>query len=178
MKKHPAILHYQELKRAKLRSETTCSDDEFERYFAMLAKYKRPSKASQLETIIVDYVTLLGHQASKITTSGTFVDNTKVVKDVLGHSRTVGSKKYIPGNSTKGVADIICTIYGLKADVEIKFSKGDKQRDTQKEYQTRVEKAGGTYVIIKSFESFYEWLNDFLELPQVKMMKEYYELNK
>jgi hypothetical protein len=145
------------------------------RYWPNALEMPKISKATHIEKCIKEFVEMLGHQCSKITTSGTFVKGTKTVgiTTSLGTTTSGGGGKYIPGGSTKGVADLIITVYGLKLDCEIKYSKGDKQRKTQAAYQTAVEKAGGFYMIATSFDDFYRQFHDFLELPQVKLMQEF-----
>ena len=145
------------------------------RYWPQALEMPKISKATHLEKCIKEFVEMLGHQCAKITTSGTFVKGEKVVgvSTSLGTTQSGGGGKYIPGGSTKGVADLILTVYGLKLDCEVKYSKGDKQRDTQVKYQTAVEKAGGFYMIVKNFDDFYRQFETFLELPQVKLMKEF-----
>lgn len=146
----------------------------FERGFRSLCDFPPQVKASSLERVIVDYLTWEGHQCSKITTSGRLKDTTDTFIDSIGRARIIGSKTFIPGTSTKGVADLVATIYGLKWDIEIKFSKGDRQRESQKGYQSMVEKAGGIYSIVKNWDDFLEQFAAFLELPQVQLMKQFY----
>ena len=146
----------------------------FERGFKESCKFPRISKATHLETAIKDFLTFEGHQASKITTSGQMRDNTETFTDAIGRTRVIGSKTWIRGNSTKGVADIIATIYGLKWDIEVKYSKSDRQRSTQALYEASVTKSGGVYSIVKTFEDFIQKYDEFLEQPQVKLMKDFY----
>ena len=175
------IEHYEQLsldtmaKEYPITAETTPA-----RYWDLKWKFPPQRKAGDLEKVIKKFTEMLGFQCSKITTSGTYVKGTKVigVSTSLGTTKSGDTGHYIPGGSTKGVADLVLTIYGLKLDCEIKFSKGDRQRKTQIAYQAMVEKAGGFYMIAHSFEDFYEQFYDFLELPQVRLMKEYFDNNK
>ena len=127
-----------------------------------------------LSQAIVDFLTYEGHQASKITTSGQMRDNTETFVDAIGRTRVIGSKTWIKGNSTKGVADVIATVYGLKWDIEVKYSKSDRQRKTQATYEASVSKAGGIYSIVKTFDDFMQKYDQFLDQPQVKLMKQFY----
>ena len=144
----------------------------FERGFRETCRFPRISGAPSLERAIVDYITYAGFQASKITTSGRFVKGKITFTDVIGRTRVIGNDKWIPGGSTKGVADIIATVYGLKIDIEVKYSKGDRQRETQKRYEEAVTKAGGFYIIVRSFEDFYNKWNDLMDHPKIQLLKE------
>ena len=146
----------------------------FERGFKETCSFPNISKATHLEKAIVDFLKFEGHQASKITTSGQMRDNTEKFVDSIGRTRVIGSKTWISGNSTKGVADVIATIYGLKWDIEVKYSKGDKQRNTQLKYEKSVDRAKGVYSIVKTFEDFIEKYDQFMDQPQVKLLKDFY----
>ena len=154
--------------------ESANNMESFERGFRSVAAFPVISKATHLERAITDFLTYEGHQASKITTTGQFRDNTQTFTDVIGRQRVIGSKTWIPGNSTKGVADVIATIYGLKWDIEVKYSKSDRQRATQVKYEASVAKAHGIYSVVKSWEDFITKYDEFMEQPQVKLMKEFY----
>ena len=93
-----------------------------------------------------------------------------MVTDVLGNQKKIGSGKYIKGSGTKGSADISSTIpiningkkIGVSVKWEVKIGK-DIQSDFQKEYQKNIEKAGGYYFIVKSFDDF---MDKYLELTK------------
>lgn len=118
--------------------------------------------ANGLEKCIVDFLNLSGHQAERIKNMGRMLDNTKVVKDVMGITRTIGSKQYIKGTGTNGTADISATIMGRSVKIEVKIGK-DKQSQAQIDYQESVTKAGGQYWIAKDFDSFYFHYETFLD---------------
>jgi hypothetical protein len=119
--------------------------------------------ANGLTKAIVDFLNLSGHQGERISSMGRMLDKTKIVKDVMGINRTIGSKQYIKGTSTNGTADISSTIqveiggryFGLSVKWEVKIGK-DRQSTDQKTYQANIEKSGGIYHIVKSFDDFYE----------------------
>jgi hypothetical protein len=90
------------------------------------------------------------------------VDNSKVVTDVLGNQKKIGSGKYIKGSGTKGSADISATIKGKSIKIEVKIGK-DKQSESQIEYQKAIERAGGIYFIAKDFTSFYHFYSTLVE---------------
>ena len=147
----------------------------FERGFRSLASFPKINGAPSLERAITDYLKFIGHQCSKITTSGRYVAGKKLigVNSVLGMTKSLDTGMYIPGGATKGVADLLAIIYGLSFSIEIKYSKGDKQRETQQKYQSAVEKAGGYYMITKTFPEFMLQLEEILQLPQVILMRDF-----
>ena len=112
--------------------------------------------ANSLTKSIIRFIQLNGYQAERISTSGRWVDNSKVVTDVLGNQKKIGSGKYIKGSGTKGSADISATIKGKSIKIEVKIGK-DRQSESQIEYQKAIERAGGIYFIAKDFTSFYEF---------------------
>lgn len=118
--------------------------------------------ANGLEKCITDFLNLSGHQAERIKNMGRMLDNTKVVKDVMGISRTIGSKQYIKGTGTNGTADISATIMGRSVKIEVKIGK-DRQSQDQIDYQESVTKAGGQYWIAKDFDSFYFLYESFID---------------
>jgi len=128
--------------------------------------------ANALTKCVIEYIKLKGYQAERISTTGRFIKNEKVVSDVLGRNRVIGNNKYIPGTGTKGSADIpgtgtkgsadiSATIYGRSVKIEIKYGK-DRQSEYQKSYQADVERAGGIYLIVRTFQDFFNWYQDFI----------------
>jgi hypothetical protein len=69
--------------------------------------------------------------------------------------------KWTKGTGTKGSADISATINGRSVKIEIKYGK-DRQSEAQIRYQEMIEKAGGTYLIVKSFDDFIQWFDLFI----------------
>ncbi len=111
--------------------------------------------ANGLTRCVIDFLNLKGHFAERINTMGRIIDNRKQVTDVIGRTKTIGSTKYIPTTGTKGSSDISATINGKSVKIEVKIGK-DRQSHPQKEYQQRTERAGGVYLVVKSFEDFYQ----------------------
>ena len=94
---------------------------------------------NSLTRLVIDFISLSGYQAERISNSGRYIDNKKSFTDVVGLRRTVGSGKFIPGQGTPGTADISSTIMGRSVKIEIKFGK-DRQSAQQKAYQLSVGK--------------------------------------
>ncbi len=115
--------------------------------------------ANSLTRCVIDFIRFKGGQAERISNTGRVIDNRKSFTDVIGRTRTIGQTKYIPGTGTNGTADISATIGGKSVKIEIKIGS-DRQSEAQKQYQQDVEKAGGIYVIVKSFQEFFEWFNE------------------
>lgn len=120
----------------------------------------KESGANDLTRLVIDFLTYNNCQAERISSQGQYRDNRKVVTDVIGRQRTIGSGQWTPGTSTKGTADISATIRGRSVKIEIKWG-ADRQSDAQKEYQLSIEKALGIYIIVKTFDDFIIWFDNF-----------------
>lgn len=126
--------------------------------------YKKSDNSTNgLTSCVIDFINYSGYQAERINTTGRMLNNKKVITDVVGFKREIGSDKWIPGTGTKGSADISSTIKGRSVKIEIKFEK-DRQSDAQKDYQKAIENAGGIYIIVRTFDDFIEWYDNFLKI--------------
>jgi len=114
--------------------------------------------ANGLTKCVIDFLNFSGHQAERVSSSGRYLDNSKVITDTLGFKRRIGSGKWIPGSMQKGSADISATINGRSVKIEIKMQ--DKQSEAQRKYQEQVELAGGKYWLVRSFDQFLTYYND------------------
>lgn len=122
--------------------------------------FKQSSTTNGLTKCIIAYIRLNGWQAERINTTGRMLDNTKIVEDVCGIQRQIGSKKYIPGTGTKGSADISATISGKSVKIEIKNEKTkDRQSEYQRSYQSVIDLSGGVYFIATNLEMFISWFD-------------------
>lgn len=117
--------------------------------------------ANGLTRMIIRYLQLQGWQAERVSVQGRLVDNRKEVTNVLGHRKVIGSAYYLPTNMRKGSADISATILGQSVKIEVKIGK-DKQSHEQIMYQQEVQRAGGTYLIARDFETFVTWYREFV----------------
>lgn len=59
---------------------------------------------------------------------------------------------------TPGAPDIVMVISGRYIGVEVKDIKG-RQNENQKDFQQRLENAGGEYIIVKSIDDLINYLN-------------------
>lgn len=64
---------------------------------------------------------------------------------------------------TIGMPDILCVIRGHLIGLEVKSAIG-KQRPEQKEWQEKLEKAGGTYAVVRSLEDAEKIIKPFIAL--------------
>ena len=138
-----------------------CSESRMPPEYIVRTKFTDKT-ANSLTKAIVKWINLNGYQAERISTSGRWVDNSKVVTDVLGNQKKIGSGKYIKGSGTKGSADISATIKGKSIKIEVKIGK-DRQSESQIEYQKAIERAGGIYFIAKDFTSFYHFYSTLVK---------------
>lgn len=121
----------------------------------------KDNTSNGLTKCVIDFITIKGFHAERINSTGAIKDSRKTSKDVLGNIRTIGSVEWIKSTTQKGTSDISATIQGrsVKIEIKCKATGDDIQSEAQKEYQRQIENAGGTYIIIKTFEEFYNWWN-------------------
>jgi hypothetical protein len=123
--------------------------------------------ANGLTKCIIEYINLIGGQAERISSTGRYIDKRKTYVDVIGFTRQIGSGEWIKGSGTKGTADISATYNGRSIKIEVKIGK-DRMSEAQHLYRESIEKAGGVYIIAKTFEQFY---NDFSSLFSTDLSK-------
>lgn len=165
-------------KENKKRIEELYIEDANKKYPSFPKSYIPPPKysdkgANALTKCVIDWIRFSGGQAERISTTGRPIDNTKVVTDVIGRQRTVGSVDWIKGTGTKGSADISATIkpkqqegnlhsqFAASVKIEIKYGK-DRQSKEQKKYEESINAAGGIYLIVRNFDEFVAWHDDFI----------------
>ena len=117
----------------------------------------KDTSANSLTKCIIFYINALGGQAERISSQGQYREGKKIQ---VGEGFKQLKGKWTPGQSTKGTADISATIRGRSVKIEVKFGS-DRQSDAQKQYQEAIEKAGGTYIIAKTFDDFVFWYEKF-----------------
>jgi hypothetical protein len=109
---------------------------------------------------IVNYLNARGHYAFRVNSTGIWDPVKKVFRR--------------PVKGSRGVADVICCLHyvkemptpsgytkfntGLFLAIEIKNERTrDKKRAEQIEFSEKIAKAGGVYIITKSYFSFVDW---------------------
>jgi hypothetical protein len=118
--------------------------------------------ANGLTKCIIDFLNNSGWQAERISNTGRFIAEKKMIgtTSVFGTTKSsVG--KYIKGTGTNGTADISATIKGRSVKVEVKIGK-DIQSSDQLKYQNNITQAGGVYLIAKNMDSFLDWYDNFI----------------
>ena len=135
-----------------------CSRTKLPPDYVVRTKYN-DSTANGLTKCVIDYINLSGGQAERISNTGRYIDESRIVTDVLGNRKKIGTGKYIKGTGTNGTADISATFKGKSIKIEIKMK--DKQSEVQKEYQQSIERAGGIYFICHNFDEFLDKFNTF-----------------
>ena len=138
-------------------------------------KYKRSHSAASCERMVVEFLNLKGHSAQKVSTQGTHRKGTDYA--TLG-GIIRGKSVYTKGGGTVGASDITSSIFGVKCDFELKYSKGDRQSVKQKQFQERLEGSGGLYFIFVDENHFYEIYQDLMQHELIKLNKQYHENNK
>jgi hypothetical protein len=102
---------------------------------------------NSLTRCIMAFMKLKNHYIVRINTQG----------QVRGNIRTYSTTQ-------KGTSDLHGIINSIHISIELKM-KGDTQSKDQEETQRQVEKAGGIYLLIRSFEQFYKFYQEFNNLP-------------
>ena len=128
--------------------------------YARCIKSYNDRTANSLTRCVIDFLRFSGFQAERINCTGKMIDNTEIMTDVLGDRRSIGSVKWLPSSGQKGTADISATIRGKSVKIEVKMK--DKQSEAQKKYQSDIERAGGHYWLIRSFDEFLSFYNELL----------------
>lgn len=107
--------------------------------------------ANGLTKAIISFVNWNGYRATRISSSGRVVDHATAA---VGGG-TINVKKFIPGTTRKGTADVSATIAGRACMFEVKVGK-DRPSDYQLKEQFMERNAGGVYEFIHSMDEFVE----------------------
>lgn len=115
--------------------------------------YKNSDNSTNgLTKCVIDFINMSGGFAERINTTGRYIGGS-IIEGANGRIQTQG--KWIKGTGTKGSADISAVIQGRTVKIEIKFGK-DRQSEYQREYQANIERSGGLYWIVRTFDDFIE----------------------
>lgn len=128
------------------------------------------SNSRKLENCIINFLTYNGHHAVRQHTTGTMIDKREIVTDVLGRKRQIGSIQWGASRDEVGRADIIAKIMvnfkgrliPVSVEIEVKFGN-DYQSERQKDFQQKLENMGGVYTIVKDFDGFLIWHDNFIK---------------
>jgi hypothetical protein len=113
-------------------------------------KYPKVATANGITQMICNFLMWHEHRATRINSTGRLIDGLE--KQPSGAILT--TKKWIPGSTRKGTADISATIRGRSVMIEIKIGK-DRASPYQIAEQERERKAGGCYEFISTPEQFF-----------------------
>jgi hypothetical protein len=128
---------------------------------AYMIPYKpKPNSTNGLTRCVDDLINLSGYFCERTGNEGRVIDSRNTYTDVVGFKKTIGSITRIKGQGTNGTSDLKAVIKGQMIAIEIKFGK-DRQSEAQKDYQEKIEKSGGIYLIVKDLDVFYDWMLDF-----------------
>jgi len=117
-------------------------------------KFKE-TKANDVEKAIEKFASIVGFLAERTKTQGRLMSAT--YKDTAMGRLQTSKEKFVTSTSRKGSSDMKLLIPNIGyIACEIKFGK-DTQKIDQKKYQSDVEKNGGIYLIVKTFEEFVIW---------------------
>lgn len=117
--------------------------------------------ANGLAICILDFLKFSGSQCERIAVTGRYLDQSKVVTDVIGNKKRIGSGKWIKSSMQPGTADLSATILGKSIKIEVKIK--DKQSPAQKKYQEQIESAGGEYWLCHSMDEFLSFYNKLIK---------------
>jgi hypothetical protein len=127
---------------------------------SFISKYEDRT-ANGITKCVISFLKLRDWQVERINSMGRYIQP-KTFTDVVGFNHIISKGKWIKSTGTVGTADISATIWGRSIKIEVKAG-ADHQSQAQKEYQRDIEKAGGIYIIIRSFADFLNWYKDFEE---------------
>jgi hypothetical protein len=148
------------LKRMKLESIKEKSPGFFQLSggFDMKVNPYNDTTTNGLTKAVLDWLKFSGCYANRISIQGT----ARIEKVPLANGRVLEKVRYTPSMSNKGTADIDAIVNGRPVKIEIKCKETkDRQRDDQKKEQARIEKAGGTYLVVGTMVQFLEWFYEF-----------------
>ncbi len=107
-------------------------------------KARIPAKYSDkttngLTTCVTEFLRLKGAYVARVNTTG-----------------IIRKGKFTKGGGTVGASDLNAIINGRSVQIEIKAGK-DKLSEAQIKQGEKIKAAGGVYLVVKDFESFYQW---------------------
>lgn len=120
----------------------------------IVANKFKEKNANDIEKAIEKFASLVGFLAERTKTQGRLMQ-ASYKQTAMGRVQT-SKEKFVPSTSRKGSSDIKIILAGQFIACEIKFGN-DRQRTDQKKYQEDVERNGGIYLIVKTFEDFLIW---------------------
>ncbi|QMW02475.1 hypothetical protein [Spirosoma foliorum] len=68
--------------------------------------------------------------------------------------------RFTRSTTTKGTADLHAVVEGRHVSIEIKWGK-DKLSAAQQKTADQVNAAGGLYLVVKDYDTFWSWFNEY-----------------
>ena len=125
------------------------------------------TKANGLTTLVINYLNWTGNFAERTNNMGTPIKKKipkfNIISGKLEHID--GGLEWRKGNGTKGTSDIKGHIktakspYPIPIYIEVKIGK-DKQSEEQKTYEQKVTQTGAFYIIVRTPEDFFKFLEN------------------
>ena len=108
--------------------------------------------ANDLKKAIIAYAKIKDFFAERQSSEGRYRPG-KEVTNVMGQKKQLPGQ-WLPGQG-KGKADIKALIKGRLIEIEVKHGR-DKLRPEQIEYKQQIERSGGVYLVVKTWDDFYQ----------------------
>lgn len=123
----------------------------------IITTYPDCRTSNGLTNFVIKFLKWNAHYANRINVMGRMVDGVEKTES----GALIGTKKFIKSTTRKGTADINAIINGRPVSIEIKVGK-DKMSSDQIKEKLLIEKAGGTYIVVKTPEDFILWYDQFM----------------
>lgn len=108
--------------------------------------------ANDLTKAIIAYAKIKDFFAERQSSEGRYRPG-KEVTNVMGQKKQLPGQ-WLPGQGN-GKADIKALIKGRLIEIEVKHGR-DKLRPEQIEYKQQIERSGGVYLVVKTWDDFYQ----------------------
>lgn len=108
------------------------------------------NSANELTKAIIAYANLKDWFAERQSSEGRYRPG-KEYENVIG-KKVQMKGTWLPGQG-KGKADIKAVIKGRSIEIEVKHG-ADRLRPEQIEYKAKIERAGGVYLVVKTWQDF------------------------
>jgi hypothetical protein len=149
----------------EIKCPTVCADGHYS-----LPKMPDVKKSNGLTMFIINYLNWSGHHGERTNTMGRPIQKYAPKMNIFsGKIEQVESGiEWQKGTGIKGSSDIKGVInvpyqkFGVPCFIEIKVAK-DKQSAAQIEYEKKINKTGGLYVIVKTPDDFLKFFDDVVE---------------
>jgi hypothetical protein len=116
--------------------------------------------ANGLTNCIITFFDLKGIKSWRQNSTGRYQREVRAT-NVIGQTITLQKGRYIPAAGGKGAGDITAVIKGIFTSIEVKIGK-DRMRESQKEFKADLEKSGGVYLVVKTWDDFYFQISKYV----------------